>query len=380
MEKKSLVKNVRTWIEIDKKALAHNYSSIRSLLSPKTKLMAVVKSNAYGHGLMDFSKEVSKLGVDWLGVDSIVEAIALRKSGIAKPILVLGYTLPDMLDAAVEFDVRVTVSTFELLSAISKINFEEKLKIHIKVDTGMHRQGFEWNDHSKLFEVLKSLEKKVIVEGLFTHFAAAKNPAFPLRTETQLKVFEGWRDLFKKEGYKPLEHASASGGGIIYNQSHFDIVRTGIAMYGIWPAAEVKAHASRQISLEPVLSWKTMIGEMKKVRKGERVGYDFTEELKRDSVLAVCPIGYWHGFPRALSGVGEMLVAGKRAKVVGRVSMDMVVIDITEIPGVKVGDEVVIIGKSGGEQIFADDLASLSETSAYEIVTRINPLIKRVIV
>jgi alanine racemase len=382
MEKKSLVKNVRTWIELDKKAIEHNYKSIRGLLSPKTKLMAVVKSNAYGHGLIDFSTEMGKLGLDWFGVDSIVEAIALRKAGITKPILVLGYTLPDMLVQAVEFHVSVTVSTFELLAAISKSNFEEKLKIHVKVDTGMHRQGFDFSDHEKVLAELRKLKDKVEVEGLFTHFAAAKNPAFPARTENQLTHFANWQAAFKKEGYKPIEHVAASGGAILYKQSHFDMVRVGIAMYGIWPSGEVKAHAGgagSTLSLEPVLSWKTIIGEIKKVKKGERVGYDFTEELKRDSLLVVCPIGYWHGFPRALSGIGEVLIGGKRARVVGRVSMDMIVVDATETMGAKVGDEVVIIGKSGNEEIFAENLSSLSDTSAYEIVTRTNPLIKKII-
>lgn len=382
MEKKALVKNVRTWIELDKKAIEHNYKSIRSLLSPKTKLMAVVKSNAYGHGLIDFSTEVGKLGPDWFGVDSIVEAIALRKAGITKPILVLGYTLPDMLVQAVEFHVSVTVSTFELLAAISKSNFEEKLKIHVKVDTGMHRQGFDFSECEKVLAELKKLKDKVEVEGLFTHFAAAKNPAFPARTENQLTHFANWQAAFKKEGYKPIEHAAASGGAILYKQSHFDMVRVGIAMYGLWPSGEVKAHAGgagSSLSLEPVLSWKTIIGEIKRVKKGERVGYDFTEELKRDSLLVVCPIGYWHGFPRALSGIGEVIIGGKCARVVGRVSMDMIVVDATETLGAKVGDEVVIIGKSGNEEIFAENLASLSDTSAYEIVTRTNPLIKKII-
>lgn len=373
-------RGIRTWIEIDKKAIADNQKTIRSLLSPKTKLMAVVKSNAYGHGLVDFSAEVAKHGVDWFGVDSIVEAIALRKTGISKPMLVLGHTLPDMLSAAVEFNVSVTVSTFELLSEIAKAELEEKLKIHIKVDTGMHRQGFEWNDHEKLFEVLKKMDKKVEVEGLFTHFAAAKNPAIPQHTERQLKIFEEWQAAFKKEGYKVIEHAAASGGTILYKNSHFDMVRVGAAMYGQWPSKEVRAHAYQSLVLKPVLSWKTIIGEVKKIKKGERVGYSLTEELKRDSLLAICPIGYWHGFPFALSGIGEVLVNGKRARVLGRVSMDMIAIDVTDVGGVKVGDEVVIIGKSGEEVVTAQDLADLCDTSHnYEIVTRINPLIKRIV-
>lgn len=380
MEKKSLVKNVRTWIEINKKALAENYKNIRALLSPKTKMMAVVKSNAYGHSLIDFSLEAQKAGFDWFGVDSIVEATALRKAGVTKPILVLGYTLPDMLHTAIEHNVSVTVSTFELLAAISKLDFEEKLKIHIKVDTGMHRQGFDISDSRKLFDILKKLKGHIEIEGLFTHFAAAKNPSFPKQTQEQLEKYEEWRSAFKNEGYKPLEHVAASGGATLYKNSHFDMVRIGIEIYGIWPSKEVRAYAQKSLVLKPVLSWKTMISEIKNVKRGERVGYDFTEELKKDTVLAVCPIGYWHGFPRALSSVAEVLVNGKRARVIGRVSMDMITIDVTGVLDVKVGDEVVLIGESGEEKITAEEMANLSDTSSYEIVTRINPLIKRVMV
>lgn len=380
MEKKAVVKNVRTWIEIDKKAIAENYAAIRSLLSPKTKFMSVVKSNAYGHGLMDFTLEMSKHGVDWFGVDSIVEATALRKAGITKPILVLGYTLPGMFETAIEHNVSISVSTFELLAEIAKFDFEEKIKIHIKVDTGMHRQGFDFKDSQKLLETLASMKAHIEVEGLFTHFAAAKNPAFPKQTENQLKIFEEWRHVFKKAGYTPIEHAAASGGAILYKHAHLDMVRIGIAQYGIWPSKEVESHASSFLTLRPVLSWKTIIGEVKEVRKGEKVGYDFTEELKRNSILAVCPIGYWHGFPRALSSVGEVLINGGRGRVAGRVSMDMITLDITDVPGVKVGDEVTLIGTSGSQTITADDVAHMADTSAYEIVTRTNPLIKRVLV
>lgn len=378
MKKNSDRNGVRTWIEVDKKALAHNLRALRSLLSPKTKFMAVVKSNAYGHGLIDFSREIARGGADWLGVDSIVEATALRKAGIKKPILVLGYTLPEMLPVAANTGASITVSTFETLSEISKIRLAKKLKVHIKVDTGMHRQGFIENERAKLLKTLAQLKNKIVVEGLFTHFGAAKNPSFSARTQKQIEQFNIWREAFRGAGFKPIEHAAASGGAIIFPESHFDMVRIGAALYGLWPSKEVEAFAKRKLLLKPVLSWKTLIGEVKRVKAGERVGYDFTEKLKRNSALAICPIGYWHGFPRALSSVGEVLVRGKRARVVGRVSMDMITIDVTGISGAKVGDEVTIIGESGREKISVEDIAELSDTSSYEIITRINPLIKKI--
>src|SRR3989338_7341809 len=177
---------LRTWIEIDRKAIRHNFEVFRNLISKRTKLMAVVKSNAYGHGLIDFSKEMEKLGADFLGVDSMTGARALRREGIKLPILVLGYTMPELFKEAARDDISLAVSTFETLNAISKAGLSQPLKIHIKVDTGMHRQGFLPEDRQKVLVKLKARSSKLEVEGLFTHFASAKNPAFPKDTRDQL--------------------------------------------------------------------------------------------------------------------------------------------------------------------------------------------------
>ncbi len=368
---------LRTWIEVRREAIKSNVEVFRSLISPKTKLMVVVKSNAYGHSLLDFAKEAEMLGADFFGVDSIVEALALRKNGIKAPILVLGYTLHDMIPAAVEADISLTVSSFETVEAIEKCSFPKPLKIHVKVDTGMHRQGFLLEQQKTLTSKLKTKNSKLIVEGLYTHFAAAKNPAFPQDTKAQMVEFKIWIDAFKKAGFNTINHAAATAGTMLFPESHFDMVRVGIGLYGLWPAKEVEAFFSGKIKLQPVLSWKTIIGEIKKIPKGSRVGYDLTEQVAQDSTLAVCPIGYWHGFPRSLSSVGHVLVNGHRAKIIGRVSMDMITIDITGITEVSLEDEVVLIGKQGELTISAEDVAYLSDSSWYEIVTRLNPLIKR---
>lgn len=311
-------KGLRTWVEIDRKALKHNYKVLRGLIPKSVKYMSVVKSNAYGHGLIDFSLEMEKLGADWFGVDSIVEAIALREAGITKPILVLGYTLPEMLEKAIEHNVSIAVSTFELLDAIkiikhSVFNNKSKIKVHIKVDTGMHRQGFLSSDMEKVTEKLKSLESKIEVEGLFTHFAGVKHPEFSHLTGKQLQSFKLWIKSFRDAGFSPLVHASASAGAFALGDAHFDMVRFGISQYGLWPSEEIKKDFGRKINLEPILEWKTLIGEIKNVPKGERVGYDFTEKLSRNSTIAICPIGYWHGYPRNLSSIGFVLVHSKRA-------------------------------------------------------------------
>jgi alanine racemase len=369
-------KGLRTWIEIDRKAIKHNYDIFRSLVSKKTKLMAVVKSNAYGHGLLDFSREMEKLGADFLGVDSVLEALALRKEGIKTPILVLGYTLPEMIEEAIAKNISFAVSTFETLEFLAK---QKKLspKIHIKIDTGMHRQGFLESDMKRVSDILKK-NSNIICEGLFTHFASAKNPAFPHDTKKQIEVFKKWIACFQKEGWKPIIHAAATGGTQLYPEAHFDMVRVGMGLYGLPASRETKAATQDGYVLMPILTWKTLASEIKKIPRGDRVGYDFTETLSGNTTIAVCPVGYWHGYPRALSGIGRVLVNGKEVKILGRVSMDMIVIDITSIPNVRVGDEIILLGSDSKSEVSAEGIATLLDASWYELVTRINPLIKRI--
>lgn len=374
---------LRTWIEIDRRAIAHNYRLVRSLIPKRTKLAAVVKSNAYGHYLVDFSKELEKLGADYLAVDSIVEGIRLRKSGVRAPILVLAYTLPENLAEAAKRKIDVAVSSFPQLEKIRKMRFRTPLSLHVKTDTGMHRQGFVLEDMPRLMEILKTLaaKKDIRIAGLFTHFAGAKGKRNATYTRNQIREFRKWISAFSKAGLRPLVHAAASGGMLLFPEAHFDMVRPGIVLYGIWPSDEAEKKLGRKISLESVLSWKTIISETKRLPKGSKIGYDGTEALRRDSVVAICPVGYWHGFPRALSSKGHVLVRGKRAKVLGRVSMDMVAIDVTGISGIEAGDVVTLIGRDGAERIRAEDMGPLSPgSSAYELVTRLNPLIKRIFV
>lgn len=366
---------LRTWLEIDTQAISHNYKLLRGLLKPETKFMAVAKSNAYGHSLLDFSREIEKLGADYIGVDSIVEAETLRREGIKLPIFVLGYTLPEKIEIAADINVTIAVSTFETLSKVSGL--DKPLAIHIKVDTGMHRQGFQTDQIDEVITKLASLPKNISIEGLFTHFAAAKNPAKQEETLKQIEEFEKWRRAFSKAGFKVISHACASAGAMVYPQAHYDMVRYGIAMYGVWPSAEVKG-VEKGLNLKPILSWRTIIGEVKNVKKGEGVGYDFTHILKKDSKLAVCPIGYWHGLPRSVSNINHVLVNGAKAPIAGRVSMDMITVDVTDVPDPKVGDVVTIIGQDGSEEVLAHKIADPERTSEYEIITRLNPLIKRI--
>ncbi|MDA1334610.1 MAG: alanine racemase [bacterium] len=366
--------NLRTWVEVDTKALEKNYRIFRRLTGRKTALMAVAKSNAYGHSLHDFARVMQKFGVDWIGADSITEAIALREAKIKKPLLVLGHTLPLRYKEAAENNISVTVSTHEALDAIVKKTFSKPLKIHLKIDTGMSRQGFFVEDLPEVFAELSHKKDKIKFEGIYTHFAAAKNPSFPFDTHKQLEVFDRALKAAEFAGFKNLiRHAAATSGLIVFPESKFDMARVGIGMYGLWPSREVEAAFSDRIKLQPALTWKAIIGETKTLTKGSGVGYDFTEKVQNDMRVAIIPIGYWHGYPRKLSSIGRVIIKGGVARVVGRVSMDMIVVDISGVPSTKVGDEVILLGKG----FSADDFALLSDTINYEAVTQINPLIHR---
>ena len=376
MEKKDR-KGLRTWIEIDKGAIGHNFAVFRGIIGKKVKMLGVVKSNAYGHNLLEFAKELERQGIDFLGVDSVVEGIALRKEGIKIPILILGYTLPEMIEVASANNLDITISNFDYFTLIKNLNINKKIRVHIKVDTGMSRHGFQEEDINKVLKQIEINKNKIEVVGLYTHFAMAKNPSFPAYTKLQIEKFNIWRNAITLAGLKPICHAGATAGTLLYPDAHFDMVRIGISLYGIWPSREAQACYEDKIKLQPVLTWKTIIAEVKKMPKGTKMGYDCTEILDRDSVVAILPVGYWHGLPRALSSIGHVLVRGVKCKILGRVCMDIFMIDVTDTKNPKVGDEVTIIGRDGKLETTVDNIATLLDGSAYEFVTRINPLIKR---
>lgn len=370
---------MRTWIEIDTKALRHNLQVFRAITTKTTMLGAIIKSNAYGHDLFQFAQALQKLDVDWIIVDSVVEALALRKDDIRKPLLVLGYTLPTRIREAIKHNISLTISNLGHLENAIRIARKNRLpiKVHIKTDTGLSRQGFLMKDQKKIIEELENNKRWVKVEGLYTHFSAAKDPSSTKSVYGQLEKFQTWIDAFKKHGFDPITHAAATAATLLFPDTHFDMVRIGIGMYGLWPSVETEKYLRNKISLRPILAWKTIVSEVKLFSKNTLVGYDETEKLSKDSMLAVCPIGYWHGYSRRLSNIGYVLIKGQRAKIMGRVSMDMIVVDVSSIPGVKEGSEVVLLGKRGRAEITLSEIATLIGTSHYEIITCLNPLIKR---
>ncbi len=363
--------SVRTWIEINKRSLFFNYEYFRKLAG--VPVMAMVKSNAYGHGLTLVARLLATRDPNphspnprlWFGVDSIVEALRLRREGIRQPILVLGYTLPGRYADAARHNIILTVSSFNGLWSLARAR--QRPAFHIKLDTGMHRQGFLPGEIPELIGELRrcGLEPG----GVYSHFAVAENQT---ASRAQYGIFQQCRNALGKAGFAlPSLHMAATGGTFLHRAPGYTMVRIGLGLYGYLPNG-------RRSALGPVATWKTLVGELKTVAKGERVGYDLTERLRRKTTMAILPIGYWHGFDRGLSSIGEVLIRGRRAKVLGRVSMDMTVVDVTGIPGVRIGAEAVLIGRQGKEFIGADEVAKKIGTTAYEILTRMNPLIRRI--
>jgi alanine racemase len=369
----------KTWVEIDPAAFRFNVRACRALLKPRTGLWLVCKSNAYGHGLVPLASMGEKLGLDGYCVDSVVEGSRLREAGLAKPILVLGPTLPHLLPSAAEHTLHLTVSGWDALEALAKA--PKKPGYHLKIDTGMHRQGFYPADLPKAWTRIRKSGLESKLAGVYTHFMAAKDPGYPGSARAQFDEFGKALAFLKKAPGRPARftaHCAASGAALLDRRYHLDAVRFGICLYGLWPSKELEMRFGGAMRFKPVLSWRSIVSEVKAAAKGSFVGYDMTERLDRNSKLAVVPIGYWHGYDRGLSGNGEVLVNGRRARVRGRISMDMIIVDITDAP-CRAGDVVTLIGRDGRHAVTAAELGSCIGTTAYEILTRINPLVKRIV-
>jgi alanine racemase len=374
-EPRPLQEGKRTWIEIDRRAALHNYRAFRRLTGAGPKVWAVVKSNAYGHGIFLCAKLFSSFGVDGFCVDSLIEGLNLRKVGIKKPILVLGPTLAPRMSEATGKNIALTISTFEGLHELRQLR--RPPAFHIKMDTGMHRQGFypeALPDIVALVNASPRLSAKW--QGLYTHFSSANGESSGRKIcEQQYRKFLELKELCEREGYAHLIfHAANTGATLLDRRYHLDAVRIGIGLYGHLPAPAFR----RAPRLRPVLSWRTVATEIKPLSIGDKIGYDLTEEVRRPSFLGILPVGYWHGIPRSLSHNGRFLIRGQWAKILGRVSMDLTAVDAT-LSKARPGDIVTIIGRDGTKQIHADELAAKSGTIIYEFLTRLNPLIERII-
>jgi alanine racemase len=373
-------------LEISRSALVHNIREFRRVIGPRRKFLAVVKANAYGHGLLPVAGIALRHGVDWLGVNSVEEGAALRDAGFRCPVLVLGYTPLAALDEAVARDLRLTVYNRETVRRLAAAARRQgkKAVVHVKVETGTRRQGVEVEDVGPFVRVVRG-RPELVLEGLSSHFANIEDTTKHEYPQRQLEAFLTACRTLEAQGVRvPVKHISCTASTILFPETDFSMARVGIGLYGHWPSKETYLSClqkkRRPLSLRPVLSWKARIAQVKRVAPDACIGYGCTYKTTRPTVLAVIPVGYYDGYDRGLSNAAHVLVRGRRAPVRGRVAMDFFMADVTDIPGVRLEDEVTLIGADGRERITADDLAGLAGTIAYEVLARLNPLIPRVII
>lgn len=369
--------NPKTWIEVSESALRHNAQAFLDLAG-QAKVMAVVKSNAYGHGLVESSRILSKTGVHWFAVDHIDEALALRKSGIRKPILVLGYTPNHRLVDAIKNKISIVVNNPETIKVLGK--GRGVAKIHLPIETGFTRDGIRPEDLRSMIRLIGRYPN-IEIEGVFMHFANIEDTKSRAYADHQIAEYQKALTIFKVHKIDPkFKHTASSAASILYSDTHFNLLRVGISMYGLWPSVDTQRRTPH-LSLRPVLSWKTIVAQVKQVKKGTPISYGLTEKMPRNGSIAVLPIGYADGFDRVgNSRRGHALICGKRCKVMGRVCMNMTMVDVTGLKNIRPESEVTLIGTQGKASISPEESADLAGTINYEIVARLNSEIPRIVV
>lgn len=365
------------WMEVNLDNLAYNIRQIKNNIKAPALIMGIVKADAYGHGAVEVSRVLLEEGVQRLGVAVLDEAVALRQEGIDVPILVLGYTPPQLFHKVLEYRVTPTLYNYEDALRLSELAFKNgsSVKVHLKLDTGMGRIGMIPGQDS--MDMVSNIYKLpgIIIEGIFTHFSVAdeKDKTY---TWEQFKKFTEFVNALKERGIDiPLRHAGNSAASIDLPETHLDMVRPGVILYGLYPSDEVE---KERLSLKPLATLKTVVSHVKTVPSGTSVGYGRKYISAGERVIATLPIGYADGYTRLLSGKASVLVHGTRAPLAGNICMDQCMADVTGIEGVKVGDEVVLMGQQGEETITAEELASLLGTINYEIMCMIGKRVPRV--
>jgi alanine racemase len=367
-----------TWAEISLDNLAFNFHAVRRFVDDeRVKMMAVVKADAYGHGAAKCARRLAAEGADWFGVALPEEAFELRESGIIQPILSLGGFWHGQEQLILQH--RVTPVIYRLDMAESLNRAAQKLNlaadVHVKVDTGMNRLGVRFDEIWEFAEKLKTY-RNLRVDGLMTHFAAADEAEKDDFTAEQIAKFNSAVEIFHAKGFRPTWCDLAnSPGTLAHKPSWGNLVRIGGALYGI--GKEIFPPSETVEFLRPVMSLKSQITLLKNVFKGETLGYGRSFEVKRDSRIATVPIGYNDGLPRALSSKGKVIISNTFVPIVGRISMDLILVDVTEVPEVKLFDEVVLIGSQGDKSISIEDIAAQSETISYEITCGISRRVPR---
>ncbi len=359
-------------VEIDLAALGNNVRCIKRLVGD-VGIMAVVKANAYGHGAPQIARAALENGADMLAVANLAEAAQLREAGIHAPVLTLSLVPPRQIQLALDLDARVTVFDYDLaaqyLSALG--DDRGKLRIHLKIDTGMHRLGLLPDAALALARTLRAAPA-VELEGVYTHFAAADEDA--AYTAVQLATFRRALDVMRADGFRPrFIHAANSPALLDCQASYFNLVRPGVLLYGLRPMPD----SPNMGAFQPVMRWKTQVAQVKNLPPGSRIGYGHAYTTRRETTLAVLPVGYADGLRRTPQTWRYVLLHGERAPLVGRVSMEKIIVDISRIPDVKIGDEVVLLGGQGEQMISADDIAVWLGSNNYEVVCTIAPRVPR---
>lgn len=373
----------RAWVEIDLDAIKHNLKTIKENLGGQTKMMAVVKADGYGHGAIEVARTALESGAEWLGVALIDEAIQLRRAGIKSPILILGKSSGEYIGELFEYDITPCVADVQFTKLISQeaVRRNQKIKVHIKIDTGMTRIGFLYDDNA---ETRKNTESDILeisslegieIEGAFTHFALADSWG----TEYTNMQHSRFCDLMKKleeNGIKiPIKHVSNSAAIVNFPQMNMDMVRTGIMAYGLIPSEETNCE---KLNLIPAMTFKTRITHVKEVEKDTRISYGGVYKTDKRKVIATLGVGYADGYSRMLSDKSEVVVKGKKVKQTGRICMDQCMIDVTEVNNINIGDEVILFGGGRNAEVSADDVAKLLGTINYEVVCMVAKRVPRV--
>jgi len=372
-----------SWIEIDSGRLRANVESLRGMTAPGTSVMVVVKANAYGHGLDAVAPVVAECA-DWLGVNSLSEAVAITRLGIQKPIAILGHTPINGIESVVQNDYRQVLYRLDVAKALSAAarKFGTVARAHLKIETGTNRQGIAPGELRNFAEEIRKLPG-LEIEGAYTHFANIEDTIDSSFAQSQMHRFHEALAILERAGIRtPHVHAAATAGSLLYPEMDFTMVRLGIGTYGVWPSRETQLAArerGRTVPLQPVLQWKTRVVQLKDVNAGDYVGYGLTYRASRPMRLVVLPIGYYDGYDRKLSNSGRALIHGQPAAIIGRVAMNMTMLDVTDI-GAQLDDEVVLIGRQGNSEIRVEELAEKIGTISYEVLARLNPLIPRVLV
>ena len=380
-----------SYIELSSCALQKNIAFLQKRIGKETKFVSVIKGNAYGHGISQFLPLAESFGIDYFAVFDAYEAsLALQAKKPQTDLMIMGMIDNDQLEWAIENNISFYVFEMDRLEGAIKAarKIGKPARVHLELETGMHRTGFEEYELEQVIDLIKKNKKDLDIEGLCTHYAGAESIANHVRVENQYQEYLRLRNILARKGIKArYEHTACSAATLTYPHTKMNMVRIGIAHYGYWPSQETRMHnlfsAGGKYTRDPlkkVLQWKTKVMSTKVVDAGKFISYGHSFMATKKTIIAAIPIGYYHGYSRSLSNIGHVLIKGKKNPIIGLVNMNMFVVDVTAVPGVKKGDEVVIIGDQGASKITVSSFCELTNLVNYELLCRLPVNITRYVV